>query len=80
VVGFAGVNILIACLQLVIDEGHMMAGIRTDSGKRLSRRWKLGAKHALFRKDGTWYHILQDFPGAPFDYKGSCSSIVETSF
>ena len=40
-------------------------------GALLSRRWNIGARHALFHKDGTWYHQLTNFPGAlcdPFGY------------
>jgi 5-methylcytosine-specific restriction protein A len=40
-------------------------------GQRLSQKWKLGVKHALYHKDGTWYHRLTRFPGAlcdPFGY------------
>lgn len=39
-------------------------------GKRLNHRWKVGAKHALYRSSGDWYHNLEDFPGALFDAKG----------
>src|SRR5580692_1594148 len=34
------------------------------SGKRLNEEWKVGALHALYRKDGTWYNLLERFPGA----------------
>lgn len=40
-------------------------------GELLNRRWKIGAQHALYHKDGTWYHQLTKFPGAlcdPFGY------------
>lgn len=40
-------------------------------GELLNRRWKIGAQHSLFHKDGTWYHQLTRFPGAlcdPFGY------------
>lgn len=40
------------------------------SGKRLNDEWNVGAKHALYREDGTWYHQLIDFPGALFDANG----------
>jgi 5-methylcytosine-specific restriction enzyme A len=32
--------------------------------------WKVGALHALYREDGTWYHVLKKFPGALFDAHG----------
>lgn len=32
--------------------------------------WGVGAKHALYRADGKWYHHLADFPGALFDSQG----------
>jgi 5-methylcytosine-specific restriction protein A len=40
-------------------------------GERLNHRWKIGARHALYHKDGKWYHQLTRFPGAlcdPFGY------------
>lgn len=40
------------------------------NGKRLNDEWNVGAKHALYREDGTWYHQLSDFPGALFDANG----------
>lgn len=39
-------------------------------GRRLNREWKVGAQHALYREDGTWYHLLERFPGALFDAHG----------
>lgn len=30
----------------------------------------MGAQHALYRRDGTWYHVLERFPGALFDEHG----------
>lgn len=40
------------------------------TGKYLNALWKVYAKHALYRKDGGWYHHLKNFPGALFDYHG----------
>ena len=40
-------------------------------GELLNQRWKIGAQHALYHKDGTWYNQLTRFPGAlcdPFGY------------
>jgi 5-methylcytosine-specific restriction protein A len=39
-------------------------------GKQLNEEWKVGARHALFSRDGTWYENLERFPGALFDPKG----------
>jgi hypothetical protein len=39
-------------------------------GKQLNEEWDVGARHALYHKDGTWYHILRQFPGALFDPNG----------
>src|SRR5687767_231610 len=41
-----------------------------STGKRLNEEWNVWAEHALYRKDGTWYHNLTKFPGAFFDAKG----------
>lgn len=40
------------------------------TGRELNRKWQTGAKHALYRKDGTWYHVLKRFPGVMFDEGG----------
>ncbi len=40
------------------------------SGKELNEAWSVGAQHALYRRDGTWYHCLERFPGALFDENG----------
>ncbi len=40
------------------------------TGKRLNEEWAVGALHALYREDGTWYHLLERFPGALFDAHG----------
>ncbi|WP_286760613.1 HNH endonuclease [Salegentibacter sp. UBA1130] len=40
------------------------------TGKSLSNLLKIEAFHALYRKDGKWYHNLKKFPGVLFDLKG----------
>ncbi len=40
------------------------------SGKQLNKKWGVGARHALFNKDGAFYENLKEFPGALFDTKG----------
>ena len=40
------------------------------SGRILNDRWEVGAKHALYHRDGRFYENLQAFPGALFDPKG----------
>lgn len=59
------------------EEGEKMNQItkpimkdRLISGKYLNELWKVGARHALYHKDGTFYENLEDFPGALFDYNG----------
>lgn len=39
-------------------------------GKKLNQEWGVNARHALYRENGTWYHHLQEFPGALFDANG----------
>ncbi|MCY4514468.1 MAG: hypothetical protein OXC69_04955 [Candidatus Tectomicrobia bacterium] len=39
-------------------------------GRILNIEWNVGAKHALYREDGKWYHHLERFPGALFDFNG----------
>lgn len=43
---------------------------RNLTGKLLNDLWDIGAKHALYREDGTWYHQLTEFPGVLFDSNG----------
>jgi 5-methylcytosine-specific restriction enzyme A len=43
----------------------------SDIGELLNQRWNIGARHALYHKDGKWYHQLNRFPGVlcdPFGY------------
>ena len=42
----------------------------SDSGESLNRQWNVGARHALYHKDGAWYMPLERFPGAYFDPRG----------
>ena len=43
---------------------------RRLNGRLLNKVWKVGARHALYHKDGHWYNNLQYFPGAYFDPNG----------
>lgn len=43
---------------------------RTNSGANLNEKWGVGARHALYHKDGHWYERLERFPGAYFDAEG----------
>jgi 5-methylcytosine-specific restriction protein A len=43
---------------------------RSGSGRELNKQWEVGAQHALYHHSGTWYHILERFPGAFFDKDG----------
>lgn len=43
---------------------------RSNSGRRLNQEWHVGAKHALYHQDGTFYEHLREFPGALFDRNG----------
>ncbi len=40
------------------------------TGKYLNELWNVGAAHALYHHDGTFYENLRTFPGALFDYHG----------
>jgi len=40
------------------------------NGKKINEVLQLGAKHALYREDGKWYHRLKIFPGVLFDQNG----------
>jgi hypothetical protein len=41
-----------------------------DFGKRLNTVYRIGAAHALFREDETFYMQLERFPGVLFDKSG----------
>ena len=40
------------------------------NGKQLNDEWKVGARHALYSRDGNWFENLEQFPGALFDPHG----------
>jgi hypothetical protein len=40
------------------------------TGRELNQRWGVGARHALYRETGDWYHVLKRFPAALFDANG----------
>lgn len=40
------------------------------NGAFLNKILRIDAKHALYRKDGKWYHNLKKFPGVLFDANG----------
>ena len=40
------------------------------TGRMLNKIWGVDARHALYHRDGTWYHTLEYFPGALFDHNG----------
>src|SRR5262245_8330864 len=43
---------------------------RKNYGQYLNKAWNIGARHALYRENGTWYHKLTSFPGALIDANG----------
>jgi hypothetical protein len=52
----------------------------TNSGRNLNSKWKVGAHHALYSVDGTFYNMLRRFPGALFDSKGYILFKTQTEF
>lgn len=44
--------------------------MRTNSGKALNIKWNIGAQHVLYHKGGTWFNVLERFPGALCDPNG----------
>jgi hypothetical protein len=48
----------------------MPAGVRTGSGRALNEKWGIGAQHALYHREGTWFNVLERFPGALCDPNG----------
>jgi 5-methylcytosine-specific restriction enzyme A len=39
-------------------------------GRILNKEWGVEAQHALYNRPGTWFHLLERFPGALFDDTG----------
>jgi 5-methylcytosine-specific restriction enzyme A len=58
----------------------IMTKQRNLTGKYLNKLWNVGAKHALYREDGKWYHQLTEFPGAFFDASGYVIFETEKDF
>ncbi|WP_162433997.1 hypothetical protein [Pseudoxanthomonas koreensis] len=50
------------------------------SGKLLNKLWNVGARHALYHREGTWYNNLNRFPGALFDPNGYVIFPTEDSY
>jgi len=40
------------------------------TGAHLNREHRLGARHALYHKDGTFFEVLRQFPGVLCDPRG----------
>lgn len=38
--------------------------------KGLIKKWKVDVRHGLYNRDGKWFHLLKEFPGAFFDATG----------
>lgn len=51
-----------------------------SKGAYLNRLWEVGAAHALYRDDGSWYHRLTQFPGGLFDRGGYVVFQTEQDF
>jgi len=70
--------------------GKFEAGIRTMtqsaptatrlSGRSLNELWGVGARHALYHRDGMWYNNLARFPGALFDPNGYVVFATEQAY
>ena len=57
------------------DKDHRVGGSSSRmgeklSGRKLSRRWGVDVRHALYHREGTFYENIRRFPGALFDYHG----------
>lgn len=50
------------------------------SGRKLNELWGVGAKHALYHRDGSWYNNLERFPGALFDPNGYVLFATEEAY
>ncbi len=50
------------------------------TGRELNRKWGIGAQHALYRENGTWYHRLERFPAALCDANGYILFETESAY
>ena len=50
------------------------------SGRKLNETWGVGAKHALYHREGCWYNNLARFPGALFDPNGYVVFATENAY
>jgi hypothetical protein len=50
------------------------------SGRKLNEAWSVGAKHALYHREGCWYNNLDRFPGALFDPNGYVVFATENAY
>jgi 5-methylcytosine-specific restriction protein A len=50
------------------------------SGRQLNEVWNVGAKHALYHREGCWYNNLERFPGALFDPNGYVAFATEHAY
>ena len=50
------------------------------SGRELNETWGVGAKHALYHREGHWYENLTRFPGALFDPNGYVLFATENAY
>ncbi len=50
------------------------------SGRKLNELWGVGAKHALYHREGSWYNNLERFPGALFDPSGYVLFATEQAY
>ena len=53
---------------------------KTLSGRKLNELWGVGAKHALYHREGSWYNNLERFPGALFDPNGYVVFATEQAY
>src|SRR5207249_8825112 len=40
------------------------------NGNKMNNKWNVNVRQALYRENGTWFHVLDHFPGALFDANG----------
>jgi hypothetical protein len=58
-------------LQIWINNlGEEMTNEDRITGEKLNKEWGVGAAHPLYKREGNWYHLLERFPGALFDFHG----------
>lgn len=58
----------------------MASRLRSNSRRALQKEWGIPAQHVLYHHEGSWFHLLEQFPGALCDPTGYVIFATEEEF